>query len=165
MGQTVSPDTCDRTPDAAYMQRIDAYLHERIPEVGKTVQAEVCLYTETPDEDFIIDTHPDCPALLIAAGFSGHGFKFCSIVGRILSELALTGETAFDITPFRINRTFSLQNEIGQNMRKRRGLKYADMNSTIQHLECSSCGDIYPHTVPPQRLSFLRQTAVCTLRA
>ena len=104
MGQTVSPDTCDRTPDAAYTQRIDAYLHERIPEVGKAVHAEVCLYTETPDEDFIIDTHPDCPALLIAAGFSGHGFKFCSIVGRILSELALTGETAFDITPFRITR-------------------------------------------------------------
>ena len=108
MGQPVSPDTCNRTPDAAYMQRIDAYLHERIPEVGETVHAEVCLYTETPDEDFIIDTHPDCPTLLIAAGFSGHGFKFCSIVGRILSELALTGETAFDITPFRINRAFSV---------------------------------------------------------
>ncbi len=108
MGQPVSPDTCNRTPDAAYMQRIDAYLHERIPEVGETVHAEVCLYTETPDEDFIIDLHPDCPTLLIAAGFSGHGFKFCSIVGRILGELALTGETAFDITPFRINRAFKV---------------------------------------------------------
>ena len=104
MGQSVSPDTCNRTPDKDYIHRMDTYLNERIPELGNAVHAEVCLYTETPDEDFIIDTHPDCPNLLIAAGFSGHGFKFCSLVGRIMSELALTGETAFDISPFRINR-------------------------------------------------------------
>ena len=104
MGQSVSPDSCNRTPDSDYIQRIDTYLRERIPELGNTVHAEVCLYTETPDEDFVIDVHPDCPDLLIAAGFSGHGFKFCSLVGRIMSELALTGETAFDISPFRIDR-------------------------------------------------------------
>ena len=104
MGQTVSPDTCNRTPDSDYIQRMDAYLGERVPELGNTVHSEVCLYTETPDEDFIIDAHPHCPNLLIAAGFSGHGFKFCSLVGRIMSELALAGETEFDISPFRIKR-------------------------------------------------------------
>ena len=103
-GQIVSADTCTRTPDADYIAHIDAYVQERIPELGKTTHAEVCLYTETPDEDFIIDIHPHCPNLLIAAGFSGHGFKFCSLVGRILSELAQTGETVFDIHPFRIGR-------------------------------------------------------------
>ena len=104
MGQTVSPDTCNRTPNSDYIQRMDSYLRERIPELGNTVHAEVCLYTETPDEDFIIDAYPRCPDILIAAGFSGHGFKFCSLVGRIMSELALTGKTAFDISPFRIKR-------------------------------------------------------------
>ena len=111
-GQSVSPDTCERTPDADYIAHIDAYVQERIPELGKTTHAEVCLYTETPDEDFIIDNHPHCPDLLIAAGFSGHGFKFCSLVGRIMNELALNGETDFDIHPFRIDRKPEISNGI-----------------------------------------------------
>lgn len=111
-GQSVSPDTCERTPDRDYIAHIDAYVQERIPELGKTTHAEVCLYTETPDEDFIIDNHPHCPDLLIAAGFSGHGFKFCSLVGRIMNELALEGETDFDIHPFRIDRKPEISNGI-----------------------------------------------------
>ena len=106
MGQAVSPDTCNRMPDSDYIQRMDTYLGKRVPELGNTVHAEVCLYTETPDEDFVIDVHPDCPDILVAAGFSGHGFKFCSLVGRIMSELALNGKTAFDISHFQISRKF-----------------------------------------------------------
>ena len=104
MGETVSPNTCNRSPELDYINRMDTYVNERIPKLGKAVHSEVCLYTETPDEDFIIDAYPECPNLLIAAGFSGHGFKFCSLVGRIMSELALTDKTGFDISPFRINR-------------------------------------------------------------
>lgn len=111
-GQIVSPDTCDRTPDADYITHIDAYLQERIPEVGKATHAEVCLYTETPDEDFIIDAHPHCPDVLIAAGFSGHGFKFCALVGRIMSELVQSSETGFDIHPFRIHREHKISSGI-----------------------------------------------------
>ena len=103
-GQVVSPDTCERTPDPDYIAHIDAYIQERIPEVGKSTHAEVCLYTETPDEDFIIDAHPLCPDVLIGAGFSGHGFKFCALVGRIMSELVQNGETGFDLQPFRMDR-------------------------------------------------------------
>ncbi len=111
-GESISPDTRDRTPDPDYIAHIDAYVQERIPELGKATHAEVCLYTETPDEDFIIDTHPHCPDVLIAAGFSGHGFKFCALVGRILSELTLTGETCFDIHPFRIDRKYKISSGI-----------------------------------------------------
>ena len=103
-GERVSPDTCERTPDTDYIAHIDAYVQERMPELGRATHAEACLYTETPDEDFIIDTHPHCADLLIAAGFSGHGFKFCSLVGRIMSELAMNGKTDFDLYPFRIDR-------------------------------------------------------------
>lgn len=106
MGQAVSPNTCNRMPDSDYIQRMDTYLGKRVPELGSTVHSEVCLYTETPDEDFVIGAHPDCPDILIAAGFSGHGFKFCSLVGRIMSELTLNGKTDFDISPFRISRKF-----------------------------------------------------------
>ena len=103
-GTQVTPDTCNRTPDADYIEQLDRHLQLLIPERGNVAHAEVCLYTETPDTDFIIDTHPHSSQVLIAAGFSGHGFKFCALVGRILSELALHGETSFDLSPFRIGR-------------------------------------------------------------
>lgn len=111
-GQVISPDTPERTPDADYIAHIDAYVQERLPELGKATHTEVCLYTETPDEDFIIDAHPQCPDLLIAAGFSGHGFKFCALVGRILSELVQNGKTDFDIHPFRIDREHEISSGI-----------------------------------------------------
>ncbi len=111
-GQIISADTPERTPDADYIAHIDAYVQERMPELGKTTHTEVCLYTETPDEDFIIDAHPHCPNVLIAAGFSGHGFKFCALVGRIMSELVRKGETGFDIQPFRIDREHQISSGI-----------------------------------------------------
>ena len=104
MGQAYLPDECNRQPDVDYIDHIDTYVKERIPGLGKSTHAEVCLYTETPDEDFIIDTHPECEDILIAAGFSGHGFKFCSLVGRIMGDLAIRSKTDFDISPFSIRR-------------------------------------------------------------
>ena len=94
------------------LTHIDTYVQERIPGLGRSTDAEVCLYTETPDEDFIIDSHPHCPDMLVAAGFSGHGFKFCSLVGRIMSELATNGETDFDIHPFRIDREHKISSGV-----------------------------------------------------
>ncbi|SUM31061.1 Monomeric sarcosine oxidase [Staphylococcus gallinarum] len=73
--------------------------------VGKT-----CMFTNTPDENFIIDTHPDYNHVAIAAGFSGHGYKFSSAVGEALGELIIHGETTQDISPFKITRD-SLQPE------------------------------------------------------
>ena len=99
-GRSITPDMSEREPDTDYDAHINAFVAERIPELGKAKSSEVCLYTETPDEDFIIDTHTECKDILIAAGFSGHGFKFCSLVGRIMYELAMTGKTEFDISPF-----------------------------------------------------------------
>jgi glycine/D-amino acid oxidase-like deaminating enzyme len=52
------------------------------------VHVEPCLYTETPTRDFIIDRHPDHPQIVIAAGFSGRGFKHTIAVGRLLADLA-----------------------------------------------------------------------------
>jgi len=67
---------------------------------GPTVAAETCLFTNTPDEHFLIGPMPDQPDVIVAAGFSGHGFKFCSVVGEILADLALDGATAHDISLF-----------------------------------------------------------------
>ena len=71
---------------------------------GPTLSMKVCMFTNTPDEHFIIDALPGAPNVFVAAGFSGHGFKFCSVVGEIMSDLATMGETAHDISLLSLNR-------------------------------------------------------------
>jgi glycine/D-amino acid oxidase-like deaminating enzyme len=58
----------------------------------------------TPDEDFIIDRHPQHPQIVIASACSGHGFKFGIVLGRILADLATSGATEHDIARFRLDR-------------------------------------------------------------
>jgi sarcosine oxidase len=71
---------------------------------GPTLSMRTCLFTNTPDTHFVIDAHPDYPNVFIAGGFSGHGFKFCSVVGEILADLAQNGSTRYDISLFRATR-------------------------------------------------------------
>ncbi|HXB93589.1 MAG TPA: N-methyl-L-tryptophan oxidase [Puia sp.] len=66
--------------------------------------SSVCMYTNTPDEHFLLDTHPHCNDILIASPCSGHGFKFSSVIGKILSDLATDQPVAFDLTPFAFAR-------------------------------------------------------------
>jgi sarcosine oxidase len=66
--------------------------------------SSVCMYTNTPDENFILDHHPEYKNILIASPCSGHGFKFSSLTGKLLSELAIEGKTTMDISPFSLNR-------------------------------------------------------------
>ncbi|XP_020923165.1 peroxisomal sarcosine oxidase isoform X1 [Sus scrofa] len=69
---------------------------------------EHCMYTNTPDEHFILDRHPKYNNIVIGAGFSGHGFKLSPIVGKILYELSMKLTPSYDLTPFRISRFPSL---------------------------------------------------------
>jgi sarcosine oxidase len=71
--------------------------------VGPVLIAKTCLYTLTPDRDFIVDRVPGTENVFTAVG-AGHAFKFASLLGRILVELALDGETSHDIGPFRADR-------------------------------------------------------------
>ena len=63
-----------------------------------------CMYSLTPDKHFVLDIHPECPAVVLGAGFSGHGFKFAPVVGEILAELALEGDTKHPIEFLRLSR-------------------------------------------------------------
>ena len=67
---------------------------------GRTLALKSCLFTNTPDEHFLIGQLPGTPSVSYAAGFSGHGYKFCSVVGEILADLALSGRTRHDISLF-----------------------------------------------------------------
>lgn len=66
--------------------------------------SDVCLFTNTPDHDFIIDFHPRHPQVLISSPCSGHGFKFASAIGELQADLLTDGVSRFDLTPFRIRR-------------------------------------------------------------
>ena len=67
-------------------------------------ETRICLYTMTPDEHFIVDTHPVHSHVAIGAGFSGHGFKFSTIIGKMLTDIVLNGETPHNDILFKINR-------------------------------------------------------------
>ena len=71
---------------------------------GRVLESATCMYTNTPDEDFILDSHPDHGQVVIASACSGHGFKFSIVIGEILADLALERTTEWDLTPFRLNR-------------------------------------------------------------
>jgi sarcosine oxidase len=104
-GEPADPDR----PDAACHPEDEAVLREGIrryfPDAdGPTLASQACLFTNTSDEHFIIDRHPDHDRVALAAGFSGHGYKFCSVVGEILADLTLEGGTSWDIDLFRLAR-------------------------------------------------------------
>ncbi|MFD1361899.1 N-methyl-L-tryptophan oxidase [Lentibacillus salinarum] len=84
---------------------------------GKLNVGKACMFTNTPDENFIIDLHPEHSHVAIAAGFSGHGYKFSSVVGEILSQLATTGTTNQDISLFSATRP-SLQKKEARTLQK-----------------------------------------------
>lgn len=81
------------------------FLENYMPEAnGTLIQGKTCLYTVSVDNDFIIDHHPEHENLIFACGFSGHGFKFASVMGEVLTQLTIEGQSQFDISPFSLKR-------------------------------------------------------------
>lgn len=106
LGDEVNPDD-EKIPFGEVkgdQEDLDQFLSQFMPKVGKIKFGKVCMYTMTPDSDFIIDTLPSHPNIAIACGFSGHGFKFASAVGEALKDLALNQKTKIDLTPFSLHR-------------------------------------------------------------
>lgn len=81
---------------------VRAFFRKYLPAAdGPRTFGQVCMYTLTPNRHFVIDVHPKFPQVVLAAGFSGHGFKFASVVGEVLADLAETGRTPHPIDMFR----------------------------------------------------------------
>jgi sarcosine oxidase len=100
-GKPADPDTIDREVHDEEIDFIRTYVARYVPTLdGELLYARTCMYTNTPDEHFVISTHPEYPQVAIAAGFSGHGFKFCGVVGEILADLVTEGETNHPIDLF-----------------------------------------------------------------
>jgi sarcosine oxidase len=110
-GREVTADTRTFEPDQAALKRVQDFLARCIPSaLGPIIYTKSCLYTLTPDRDFVLDILPDHPNVSVALG-GGHGFKFASVIGRTLSELATEGSSDRNLEPFRIDRAIlQLQN-------------------------------------------------------
>ena len=98
-GQPIDdPLAVNRDLDAVDQEHIESFLSKHIPKVGRPFLKHcVCLYTMSPDENFIVDVHPNYENVAFAAGLSGHGFKFTSVLGEALADLALNRTTDLPI--------------------------------------------------------------------
>jgi sarcosine oxidase len=105
-GQRVDPDAWDRSVvDAGDEPVLRAGPSRYFPDAdGPILTLRSCMFTNTPDEHFIIDRLPGLPQVVVLSPCSGHGFKFASVVGEIAADLALEGGTEHDIAMFRIDR-------------------------------------------------------------
>ncbi len=100
-GEVCTPSSIDRAVRAGDEVAIRSAVASRIPALnGEISHAATCMYTMTPDEHFFLDLHPEYPQVSVAGGFSGHGFKFSSVVGEILCDLAMRRETAHETALF-----------------------------------------------------------------
>ncbi len=104
-GEVVAPDAFDRTEHPADVERVRAFMRRNMPAAnGPLRDATVCLYTNTPDLNFVIDVHPAVPGVAFASACSGHGFKFAPVIGEILADLALGTPPSQPIELFRADR-------------------------------------------------------------
>ena len=101
-----SPDEVRQTVDEDEIEPVRSALRAILPELAEASVSDssVCLFTNTPDHDFVVDFHPRYPQVLISSPCSGHGFKFASALGELQADLLTTGTSRFDISPFRIDR-------------------------------------------------------------
>ncbi|XP_048747465.2 peroxisomal sarcosine oxidase-like [Ostrea edulis] len=104
-GPEIDPDDRDAVNTNYVTETVQKYVSEHLPGL-ETVPSvtETCIYTMTPDKQFILDNHPRWKNIIIGAGFSGHGFKLAPVVGKLLSELVLRRQLSYDLTKCRIDR-------------------------------------------------------------
>ena len=103
--EEVDPNDWTTEPTPRDERPLREFTERYFPEAaGPTMRLSTCLFTNSPDEHFILDTLPGQPNVVVGAGFSGHGFKFASVIGEILADLTVDGETRHDVGMFRLDR-------------------------------------------------------------
>jgi sarcosine oxidase len=110
-GQVVDPEARTFERDEAAYGRVHEFLAAHLPgAVGPEILTRTCLYTLTPDRDFVVDRIPEAPGVVVGLG-AAHGFKYASVLGRVLVEIALDGSSPSDgeLAAFRIDRPILLE--------------------------------------------------------
>jgi sarcosine oxidase len=103
--EPIDPNNPDRTPSPKQIAAIRNCLKRYIPDAnGDPMTIKGCMYTVTPDEHFVVDRLPATPQVIALSPCSGHGYKFCSVLGEVAADLVIKGETPFDISELSIRR-------------------------------------------------------------
>ncbi|MBD3646971.1 MAG: FAD-dependent oxidoreductase, partial [Pseudomonadales bacterium] len=93
-----SPKRLKRGIDRKELDESRRFLQEHLPELGtRLTHHTTCMYTMSPDGHFLVGRYPDSERVHLAAGLSGHGFKFASVLGEVLADLTIDGETRHPI--------------------------------------------------------------------
>lgn len=105
-GEACAAEDMRREPDAEDERLLRDFAGRYFPEGnGPTMALRACMFTNTPDEHFVLDRHPDHPQVVLASPCSGHGYKFCSVIGEVLADMATgDGTTRHDIAFLRLDR-------------------------------------------------------------
>jgi sarcosine oxidase len=110
-GQPTTPETRTFERDEAAFERVHDFMAEHLPgALGPPILTRTCLYTLTPDRDFVVDRVPGAPGVVVGLG-AAHGFKYASVLGRVMAEQALDGASPSDgeLGAFRIDRPILLE--------------------------------------------------------
>ncbi|MCA9699796.1 MAG: FAD-dependent oxidoreductase, partial [Myxococcales bacterium] len=105
MNDASDPRAVEREIQPRDLAPLEDFIARYFPAAGKPTTAKTCLYTNSESGDFCIDLHPEDERVVIAAGFSGHGFKFAPIIGEILADLSVDGRSELCLPRFRIARS------------------------------------------------------------
>lgn len=104
-GQATTAQDVRRDVDPDEIENIRALLARFLPEAnGRLLAAKVCLYTNTPDEHFVLDAHPNHPQVTVVSACSGHGFKFAPAIGQLAAERALGRASTLNLGLFQLGR-------------------------------------------------------------
>lgn len=105
LDELIDPNEPLRAPDQADEDVLRAFVSRYTPMAnGPTLALRTCIFTNSPDEHFVIDTLPDDERVIVASPCSGHGYKFCSVIGEILADIAIDGSTRHDVSLFSLDR-------------------------------------------------------------
>ena len=103
--EVIDPDDMNRTVSAEDVEVLRDCVRTIFPTAdGAVLRSSTCIFTNTPDEHFIIDRLPEAPEVLVVSACSGHGFKFCSVIGEVVADLVTGGSTRHDLSLFRLQR-------------------------------------------------------------
>ncbi|MBA2534261.1 MAG: N-methyl-L-tryptophan oxidase [Rubrobacter sp.] len=109
-GHEVTAESRTFEPDPVRQIRYREFLERHVPGfLGPELYTKTCLYTIPPDQNFVIDTLEEHPQISVAIG-AGHAYKFAGLIGRILTQLALDGESTFPTEGFRLSRPAIIDN-------------------------------------------------------
>jgi sarcosine oxidase len=110
VGDVCTPESVRRTVDAAEIAQFLTVLERYLPGgQGPVASTLTCLYTMTPDSNFVLDLHARDPRVAYACGFSGHGFKFAPVIGEVLADLVTRGRTSQPVEFLSANRFDALR--------------------------------------------------------